>query len=116
MMAFLDLGEAFEHMIPEWEALLAGSALSDRHTEVTLLINRTPFRIRTHKGAIDVAKAPGLNKISLRPETAMQLLTGYVYVEDVINAERRMLSGGARALLRAIFPKRNPYVWTLDRF
>ena len=46
----------------------------------------------------------------------MRLLTGYSHFEDVFQQERRLIAADARAFLAAIFPKRNPYVHTFDRF
>lgn len=116
MMAAVNVGETLESMIPEWEGLLAGTALHDARTETTLLVDRVPYRIRANRGAIDVAQTPGTNKVSLTGPDLMHLLTGYLHTDDVLNARRRMLTNEARAFLNSLFPKRTPYVWMFDRF
>ena len=116
MMAFLNLGETLESMLPEWEQQVQNSAIRALRVETTLVIGRTPFRIRANKGALDIATAVGPNKCGLSEEELMQLLTGHRYLEDVLAQRRRILSPEARLLLAALFPKRSPYVWLLDRF
>ena len=116
MMAFVNLGETLESLIPEWESLLAQSGLRDVRVETTLLVDKDSYRIRANKGAIDVAQAAGANKITLSEPNLMHLITGYRYPEDTLNEKRRMLIPHARALIETIFPKRHPYVWLLDRF
>lgn len=116
MMAFADLGEALESMLPEWELRLQDSELREQEAEVTLLIARSPIRLRAHRGAMSIATAPGTNKVSLSTLDLMHLVTGYRYAEEILAAERRILTPNARALLETIFPKRSPYVWHNDRF
>lgn len=116
MMALVNTGETLESMIPEWESHLQHSALRDQRIEATLLVDREAWRIRANKGAIDVAQATGSNKITLTPGNLIHLITGYRHAEDILNQKRRMLTPNARALVETIFPKRNPYVWLLDRF
>ena len=116
MMAFIDVGESLESLIPEWESLLAKSAARDYRTEVTLLVDKEPFRVRANRGAVDVAQVSGCNKTSVSGAELMHLITGYRHVEDILNAQRRIVAPEARALLAVLFPKRSPYVWTFDRF
>jgi predicted acetyltransferase len=116
MMAFVNFGEAMESMIPEWESLLSKSALSDHRVEATIIMDGAPCRIRTNKGAIDIAPIPGANKISLTSEDMLHIVTGYLHIEDVLNKRRRMITAEARLFLETIFPKRDPYVWNFDRF
>ncbi len=116
MMAFIDIGESLEHMIPEWESLLAQAAARDYRAEFTLLVNKAQFRVRANRGAIDVAGQSGNNKVSLSPGELMHLLTGYRYAEDILATRRRILTPEARALIMALFPKRTPFVWNFDKF
>jgi len=116
MMAFIDVGESLESLIPELESLLAKSAARDYRTEVTLLVDKEPFRVRANRGAVDVAQVSGCNKTSVSGAELMHLITGYRHVEDILNAQRRIVAPEARALLAVLFPKRSPYVWTFDRF
>lgn len=116
MMAFVNLGEALESMIPEWESLLAKSSLRDTRIEITFLVDRVSYRVRAQRGAIDVASTPGVNKVGLTCEELMHLITGYRHAQDIINIRRRILSPESRALLEVLFPKRTPYVWLADRF
>ncbi len=116
MLAFVDLAEALESMVPEWEGLVCESAVADRRCEATLVVDGTSYRVRAHHGAVDVAEIPGKNKFSVSRTDLMKLLTGYSHFEDVFGRERRLVAADARAFLAAIFPKRNPYVHTFDRF
>jgi predicted acetyltransferase len=116
MMTFIHLGETLESLLPEWEQRLAHSALRDQHCEVTLLVDNAPYRIRAHRGAIDIAEQSGQNKCSITAPQLMQMITGYRHADDVLNAERRLMTAESRKLVRTLMPKRNPYVWTFDRF
>ena len=116
MMTLVDVGEALENMIPEWENLLSRSAWRGERTEITLLVDNRPYRIRANRGAIDVAQAAGRNKFGLEAGELMQLMAGYSYVDGILYAERRLLTVEAKELLTTLFPKRNPYVWPFDRF
>ena len=116
MMAFVDLGETLESMIPEWEYLLARTSARDYRTEFTLYVDNASYRVRANRGAIDVAVVPGKNKVSVTPFELMHMMTGYRCVADILAARRRILSPEARTLLAVLFPKRNPYVWHFDRF
>jgi len=116
MMAFVNLGETLESMLPEWEAQTQNSAARGLRVEVTLVVDRVPYRVRANKGAIDVAMATGANKFSLSQAELMQLLTGSRYLDEVLLQRRRILSPESRVLLGALFPKRSAYVWPLDRF
>lgn len=116
MMSFMDIGESLESMLPEWEGRAAQSIVADRRCEVTLLVDGVGYRLRSHYGAIDIAAGMGKNKFSITSTDLMRLLTGYTHLEDIYNLERRLIASDARAFLAAIFPKRNPYVHTFDRF
>ncbi|MFO7976855.1 MAG: GNAT family N-acetyltransferase [Candidatus Hydrogenedentota bacterium] len=116
MLAFVDMDETFEHMIPEWERCLKDSGAHDMRTEATLLVEGAPYRIRANRGAIDVARVSGKSKISLSTDEMLHLITGYRYSDDVLAAKQCFLSPDARALFHAIFPKRHPFVWPFDRF
>lgn len=116
MMAFVNEAEALETLIPEWESLLAKSALRGQSIEVTLVVDRVYYRVRAHRGAIDIAEGPGKNRVGLSPADLVHLVTGYRYVQDILAARRRLLTLEARHLLAVLFPKRDPYVWPFDRF
>lgn len=116
MMAIVNLGETLESMIPEWEHCLRRSAFHDARAEITLVIDRAPWRVRARRGAIDVAPQSGANKLSLGQIEFLQLLTGYRYLDEVLARQRRILGAEARQFLAALFPKRSPYVWQMDRF
>ncbi|MEQ1864951.1 MAG: heavy metal translocating P-type ATPase, partial [Micropepsaceae bacterium] len=73
MMAFINIAETLESMIPEWENLLVKSAAHELRTEFTLVVDRTAFRIRANRGAIDVASTPGTSKIGLKSADLMHL-------------------------------------------
>lgn len=116
MMAFICLEETLEHMLPEWESRLGIAAAADLRTEVTLFVAGSPYRIRCNRGAVDVAVFAGKNKVSLRTDELMHLVTGYRGVDDILDSKRCLLSADARLMLRTIFPKRHPFVWRFDRF
>ena len=90
--------------------------MRERRIEFTFLVDKTPYRVRANRGAIDVAVASGNNKVSLTGSELMHLVTGYRYVDDILAARRRLITAEARALLEVLFPKRNAYVWEFDRF
>lgn len=116
MLGFISVGEALEHMIPEWENTLSQSVARDLRTEFTLIVDNTCHRIRANRGAIDIASLPGQCKISLCRADLMHLVTGYRHADDVIDWRRYFVSPPARQLFAAIFPKRTPFVWRFDRF
>ena len=116
MMAFVNLGESLESMIPEWESQLAQSAARTLRTECTLIVNRKPWRIRANRGAIDISPVTGANKVGLSEAELMQLTVGYRYLDEILAQPRRIITAEGRALLAALFPKRDPYVWRSDRF
>ncbi len=116
MMAFVDLPECLENLIPEWESLLQKSALASKRIELTLYADQAFHRIRANRGAIDIAQTTGLNKVSLHTADLMHLVTGYRHVEDVLAQKRRIMSPEARDLMHVLFPKRTPYVWAYDHF
>lgn len=116
MMAIVNMEETLECMIPEWESLLMQSAAASVNAEVTLVVDRAPYRIRAHKGAIDTAPVLGANKISLTSVEMAQLLAGYRHVEESLASKRRVINAAGRLLLNTLFVKRTPYVWQQDRF
>ncbi len=116
MMACISIGETLESMIPEWESRLLQSPAYDLRTELTLVVDSTPYRIRANRGALDIANAAATGKIALRQGDLIHLLTGYRHPLDLLEERRCILSSPARALFTAIFPKRSPYVWRFDRF
>lgn len=116
MMAFVNIGEALESMVPEWEDLLARSGAGELRTELTFLVGGTPYRIRALRGAVDMAAMPGKNKVTITEGDLMHLLTGYRYAEDIVDYGRGVVSPDARVLCAILFPKRWPFVWRFDRF
>lgn len=116
MMAFVDLGEALESLIPEWEYRLSEGPQRDQRSELTLVVDGTPYRIRNHRGAVDVALTLGANKVALKSKQLMHLVTGYGYADAFVAAQRPVLSAEARQLLAQLFPKRTPFVWPVDRY
>jgi len=116
MMAFVDVGETLESMIPEWESRIADSPACDTRTELTLVLNRDSFRIRINRGAIDVAAMSGRNKLTVTNEELIHLLTGYRPISDLLDVARTVITRDARLLASAIFPPRHPFVWKFDQF
>ncbi|HPO14942.1 MAG TPA: GNAT family N-acetyltransferase [Candidatus Hydrogenedentes bacterium] len=116
MMAFVNLEETLESMVPEWEHLLVRSPARNLQCEATLIVDRAPWRIRVNRGALAIDSSSGSNKVGLSSGDLMNLLTGYRYLEDILAEHRRILTPQARELLGVIFPKRTPYVWNVDRF
>jgi predicted acetyltransferase len=116
MMAFVDIGETLENAIPEWEERLRRSALATERAEVTLQVDKASYRVRATHGAIDVSTNRGTNKVRITDGDLMRVFTGYIRMEDLLAQERRTITATARQLLATLFPKRDPYVWPLDRF
>jgi predicted acetyltransferase len=121
MMAFVDLPETLESLVPEWESRVARSIARDHRTEFTLYVRESgaeprPIRVRANRGAIDLAAAPGSSKVSLETGDLMHLVTGYRAAEDLIATRRAIVTAEARDLMMAVFPRRTPYVWPFDRF
>ncbi len=116
MMRFINIAETLENLIPEWESLLGESVARDYRTEFTLVVDNACYRLRANRGAVDVALAPGKNKVSMTSQDLMHVVTGYRYLEDVLNARWSICTAEARQLMNTLFPKRAPYVWPFDRF
>jgi len=116
MMAFINVAETLESMVPEWDSLLAKSIARELRTEFTLVLGKSAYRIRANRGAIDVSTNPGASKVSLKNGDLMHLLTGYRHPNDILESRRCILTTDARILFTTLFPKRNPYVWRFDRF
>ena len=116
MMAFVDQAEALESLIPEWEDLLSHTDLRNEQIELTLVVDRVSYRVRTRSGAIDIARQSGANRLSITTADLMHLVTGYRHLDDILAKRRRILTAAARALLAILFPKRTPYVWGFDQF
>jgi len=116
MMALVDVPEALESMIPEWEHALARSTARDMRGEFTLCVDRATHRIRANRGAVDVAPFSGKNKVGLTAGELMHLITGYRHAADILASRRRAITSDAKTLIAALFPKRHPYVWPFDRF
>lgn len=116
MMTVVDLQETLEAMVADWEYRIGNLFESALCAEVTLLIDKEAYRIRCNRGFIDVAKTTGNNKVSLNRIELIHLLTGYRYPEEILSTKKHVLPRSALLLLDALFPKRHPYIWTLDRF
>lgn len=116
MMTLVNIEETLESMVPEWERSVAERGVRDIRAEATLVVDGTSYRVRSTRGAIDVARAQGKNKLTLTLRDLSRLLTGYAFLDDVLSERRRLLTTDARDLLHAIFPKRDPYVWSFDHF
>lgn len=116
MLAFIDIPETLESMVPEWEEQLGRTLIRDARTEVTLVIEGQPIRVRANKGALDVAATSGTSRVSLSTRELMVMLTGHRSAADILEGRFGLVGGDARQLLQAIFPKRTPYVWMFDRF
>ncbi|MDX9974850.1 MAG: GNAT family N-acetyltransferase [FCB group bacterium] len=116
MMAVVDIAETLESMIPEWESLLAQSIAHEYRTEVALLVDGTPYRIRTNRASVDVAAMTARSKVSLTRADMVHLVMGYRHLADILANRPGLLSSEARTLLHRIFPKRDPYITLFDRF
>jgi predicted acetyltransferase len=117
MMCLVDIGEALESCVPEWESRVRDLAVSGVSTELTLYVNGVPYRIRSNRGVIDVSEnSTGRNKFVLTAQQLTRLIVGYERWQDIYFEERRLINPDARALLPVLFPKRNPYVHPFDRF
>ena len=119
MAALIDTAETLESMIPEWESRLAASSLCTQHTEATLVAgDGETYRIRAHRGAVDVAPAKGHNRFHITRENLLELVLGCREAEDILTPARdqpSLQAPDAWQLLRTLFPRRTPYVWELDK-
>ncbi len=119
MAALIDTAETLESMIPEWESRLAASSLHTQHTEATLIAgDGASYRIRAHRGAVDVSPAKGHNRFHIGRENLLELVIGGRDAEDVLTGTRDQSPSQAPEawqLLRTLFPRRTPYVWELDK-
>jgi hypothetical protein len=84
--------------------------------EITLIVERKPYRVRVHRGTVDVAATAGLNKISLSRAELAQIIAGARHSEEMLATKRRLVNTSGTQLLATIFPKRTPYIWHIDRF
>lgn len=116
MMAFVNLPECLENVIPEWESELERLSLHAGRTEVTLVVDRQPYRVRANYGAFDITPQAGKNKVGMTSAELMHLLTGYRHLPEFLDSTRRIIDADGHTLLSALFPKRDSYVWALDRF
>lgn len=114
-LRILDVDETLESMVPEWESRLEKSLLRELDEEVTLFVDKMPYRIRTHYGVIDIARQSGRNKFSLDHATFTRLITGIVRMSDIFETSPRLISPEGKAMLETIFPSRYPTLNYLDR-
>jgi predicted acetyltransferase len=114
-LRILDVDETLESMVPEWEFRLEKSLLRELNEEVTLFVDKTPYRIRTHHGVIDIARQSGRNKFSVDHATFTRIITGIVRMSDIFEVSPRLISPEGKALLETIFPSRCPTLNNLDR-
>ena len=116
MMTLVDVSETLESMIPEFESRLASSHLAESRIECTLYIDGNPYRIRAHRGVVDVAAMPGRGRIGIPLRGFIQMLTGYRTPDEVIASGSGVATADARTFLSVLFPERFPYLWRFDRF
>lgn len=115
-VALVNVGEALEGLIPEWEGLIARHAVRDDRAEFTLVVEGKSYRVRANRGAVDVAPQTGQNKLSLTLYELTALVVGVLGADDVLVHNPRLLRAEARELFYALFPKRVPFIWPRDRF
>lgn len=115
-LAAVHPAEAFEALVPEWEQRVRDAGLTDAHTECTLVVGRAAHRIRAHRGAVDVAPLPGRNKVGVGPAELAALISGARTGDAVLEGGLWATTAEARALFRALFPPRTPWIWPQDRF
>jgi predicted acetyltransferase len=116
MMAFVDILEALENMIPEWESRLQQSHEGELRCEVTFVVDRKNISLRSNRGAVDVAARSTRHKIALKSQELLHLVIGYRRVDDLLETKPILLPPEIRQLLATIFPARTPFVWPYDRF
>lgn len=116
LFTVLDVGEALESLLPEWEQRIQDAGLADADTEVTMVVGRAAHRVRAHRGAVDVTPAAGRNKVGVGPAELAALIAGTTPGSAVIDAGLWAVTAEARALFTAIFPPRTPWIWPQDRF
>ncbi|MFP4173257.1 MAG: GNAT family N-acetyltransferase [Candidatus Hydrogenedentota bacterium] len=119
MAALIDTAETLESMIPEWESRLAASSLRTQHTEATLVAgDGEAYRIRAHRGAVDVAPIKGYNRFPISRKNLLELVLGCREAGDIFTGAKEqptLQAPEAWQLVRTLFPRRTPYVWELDK-
>lgn len=116
MMALVNLEETLECMAAEWESLLVRHGMVKEDAEITLIIDKAPFRLHIHRGSVAVVPGHGKNKLAFSSTEFIQILTGYRFHDELLSAKRRSIDPMGRRLFASLFPKRTPYVWLPDRF
>lgn len=111
----VDLEETLESMVPEWESRINQSLLRELDEEVTLVIDTTPYRIRTHYGVVDIARQSGRNKFSVDQLGLTQLLCGAIPLVEIYTLAPRLITTMGKVMLETLLPQRHPSYSYLDR-
>ncbi len=107
--------ETLQCLIPEWEKLLHLSDLKYKELELTLLLDSGTFNIFARNGDILISNRLGKNKITIGRDELTYLVMGLESGEDLINEGIIGISDDAKQLIKILFPKRYPYIWSMDR-
>jgi len=115
-LALLNLGETFESLTAEWEALVQRSPLREDRIALCLVVDGTPWRIQCHHGGVAVLPGRARYGVALSRRDLLRLVTGVDTGTAFLGRDRRWLPTAQSDLLKVLFPARRPYVWRADRF
>lgn len=115
MISLLDLDATLNAMLPEWTDRVRTSS-SLRDVEAGFCIGRERFRLRLREGSFEIGRDFDGIGLDLLSTQFVLLITGSRRPEDVIGTPWRSLHENQRELLRLIFPRREPFLWPIDRF
>ncbi len=117
MMILINPGAALTAMLPEWDAQLAESAARNRPASFTVQTGGLYWCIKSDGVRVTIHANEKCGPVAaIAGETLLRWTTGFAHVEDWLELHGQGWGANESALLRAIFPKRNPFVWPADHY
>lgn len=113
MGQIIDLAVCLESVLPE---LAARWGSGDRRESLGIRTDIGSGTLRWDRGKLVLEEGAGSGSVRLRQDHLMQLLMGYVRVEDLTHAGRIEMPRAKRALLERLFPLQHAQLWWADRF
>ncbi len=113
MLRLINIESALEAMRPEWKERLPRQL--DGKEDLSLMLGVDNVIYDLHGEQSNSRTAP-LPLLKLNSQELVRLLVGFDYAEDVLQERLFRCSPSLKTRLRALFPKRHPYVWPIDHF
>ena len=113
MGQIIDLAACMEAILPE---MAERWGPGDRGEHVGLRTDIGAATLRWKRGELVLEEAAGTSCVRVRQDHLMQLLMGYVRVEDLAHAGKIKITRGKRALLDRLYPLQHAQLWWADRF